>query len=302
MLPILQGAVSLGLLWSMMAIGVYLTFRILEIPDLSVEGTIILGAGLAARLIADGRNPFLASLLAMLIGCAGGLVTGILHTKFKIPPILAGILTMIGSYSVAIRIMGQSNVALQRWAITSVFSFLEDMGFSNRNAVIVFASVVVIVIVGLLYLFFGTEVGSAIRATGNNQQMVKAQGVNTDAMIILGLMISNGMVGLAGALVAQQQGFASIDMGVGTIVAGLASVIIAEVLFRVRRSFLLRLVSLVAGAVIYRIIIALVIEMGMAPTDLRLFTALTVAIALTLPLMRDKLSKLFGNLRERRAS
>jgi len=302
MLPIFQGAVSLGLLWSLMAIGVFLTFRILEIPDLSVEGTIILGAGLAARMIADGRNPFLASLLAMLIGCAGGLVTGILHTKFKIPPILAGILTMIGSYSIAIRIMGQSNVALQRWAITSVFSFLEDMGVSNRNAVIIFASAIVVVAVGLLYIFFATEIGSAIRATGNNQQMVKAQGVNTDAMIILGLMISNGMVGLAGALVAQQQGFASIDMGVGTIVAGLASVIIAEVLFRVRRSFFLRLASLVAGAVIYRIIIALVIEMGMAPTDLRLFTALTVAVALTLPLMRDKGAKLWGFLRERRAS
>ena len=300
--PILQGAVSLGLLWALMAIGVYLTFRILEIPDLSVEGTIILGAAVAARMIADGSNPFLASFFAMLIGCAGGLVTGVLHTKFKIPPILAGILTMIASYSVAIRIMGQSNIALQRWAITSVFSFLEDMGLSNRNAVILFAFAVVAVIVGLLYVFFGTEVGSAIRATGNNQQMVKAQGVNTDAMIILGLMISNAMVGLAGALVAQQQGFASIDMGVGTIVAGLASVIIAEVLFRVRRSFFLRLVSLVAGAVIYRIIIALVIEMGMAPTDLRLFTALTVAVALTLPLMRDKASKLLGMIRERRAS
>jgi len=300
MLAILQGATSLGLLWALMTIGVFLTFRILDMPDLSVEGTIILGAAVAARWISEGGNPFLGTLLAIIVGCLGGLVTGILHTKFKIPPILAGILTMIGSYSIVIRIMGNtSNIPLLRRTTVTVFTFLENFGLSNRNAVIVLAAGVVIVIGSLLYCFAGTETGSAMRATGNNPQMVKAQGVNTDAMIVLCLMISNGLVGLTGALVAQQQGFASVDMGVGTIVIGLASVIIAEVLFKVR-SFWGRLISLVIGAIIYRLIIALVLELGMAPTDLRLFTALTVAVALTLPLIREKSTKLAGKIRQRK--
>lgn len=288
---ILQGSLSLGLLWSLMTIGVYLTYRILEMPDLSVEGTIILGAGMGASMIAAGGDPFLASMAAMLVGCLGGLVTGVLHTKLKIPPILAGILTMIGSYSVVIRILGTSNVSLLR--IRTVYSFLTDLGLSGRVSVIVFGGGVVLAIGALLFWFFSTELGSAIRATGNNRQMVKAQGVNTDGMIILCLMISNGLVGLSGALIAQDQGFASVDMGAGTIVIGLASVIIAEVLFRVR-SFWGRLLSLVAGAILYRLIIALVLEMGMAPTDLRLFQAITVAVALSLPLLRGWLVKALG--------
>ncbi|MCL2579362.1 MAG: ABC transporter permease [Oscillospiraceae bacterium] len=286
---ILQGALSLGLLWSLMTIGVFLTYRILEMPDLSVEGTIILGASMAASMIAADGDPMIATLAAAGVGCLGGLVTGILHTKFKIPPILAGILTMIGSYSVVIRILGTSNVSLLR--IRTIFSPLVDIGLTNRNAVIAFGGAVVLGIGILLFWFFSTELGSAIRATGNNRQMVKAQGVNTDGMIILCLMISNGLVGLSGALIAQDQGFASVDMGAGTIVIGLASVIIAEVLFRVR-SFWGRLISLVAGAIIYRLIIALVLEMGMAPTDLRLFQAITVAVALTLPIIRERLGKL----------
>jgi len=300
MLLILQSAVSLGLIWSLLTLGVHLTFRVLEMPDLTVEGSIILGAATTASLIYAGFNPFLATALAMCIGCVAGLVTGILHTKFKIPPILAGILTMIGSYSVVIRIMGmRSNVPLLRMA--TVYTFLMDMGLSNRNAVIVFGLIFVAVFGSLLYCFYGTEIGAALRATGNNRQMVKAQGVNTHAMIILGLMVANGFVGLTGALVAQNQGFASVDMGVGTIVIGLASLIIAEVLFPVRR-FWVRMITLVIGSIIYRLIIALVLEMGMAPTDLRLFTALTVAVALSLPLVRGKLSKRFGKSKERRAS
>lgn len=299
---IFQGAVSLGLLWSLMAIGVYLTFRILGMPDLSVEGTIILGAAMAASWISQGGNPFVATGLAMLIGCAGGLVTGILHTKFKIPPILAGILTMVASYSVVIRIMGTSNVPLPPHGprrVISVYTFLQEMGFARQISIIALGAVVVFVIGAVLYWFFGTELGSAIRATGNNRQMVSAQGVNTDAMIIICLMISNGLVGMAGALVAQSQGFASVDMGMGTIVIGLASVIIAEVLFRVR-SFWGRLISLVAGSIIYRLIIAMVLELGMAPTDLRLFQSITVAIALTLPLIQEKLAKFIEKISGRR--
>ena len=300
MLLILQGAVSLGLLWSLLTFGVHLSFRVLEMPDLTAEGSIILGAATAASMIYAGFNPFLATAIAMCVGCAAGIVTGVLHTKFKIPPILAGILTMLGSYSVVIRIMGmRSNVPLLR--MTTVFTFLANMGLSNRNAVIVVGFIFLVVFGSLLYCFYGTEIGAALRATGNNRQMAKAQGVNTDVMIILGLMVSNGFVGLAGALVAQNQGFASVDMGVGTIVFGLASLIIAEVLFRVRR-FWVRMITLVLGSIIYRLIIALVLEMGMAPTDLRLFTAITVAVALTLPLIRDKFSKRFGKANGRRAS
>ena len=291
----------MGLLWSLMAIGVFITFRILETPDLSVEGTVILGAATAARLISGGSNPFLATALAMVVGSVGGLVTGILHTKFKIPPILSGILTMVASYSVVIRIMGTSNVGLPPHGpmrVTSVFTFLQTWGLTRQVSVILLGAVIVISVGTLTYCFFGTEIGSAIRATGNNRQMVKAQGVNTNVTIILCLMLSNALVGLAGSLVAQQQGFASVDMGIGTIVIGLASVIIAEVLFRVR-SFWGRLISIVIGSIIYRLIIALVLELGMAPTDLRLFMAITVAVALTLPLIRDKVAKLFKKLKLR---
>ena len=300
MLLIFQSAVSLGLIWSLLTLGVHLTFRVLEMPDLTVEGSIILGAATAASMIYNGYNPFLATSLAMCVGCAAGFITGALHTKFKIPPILAGILTMLGAYSIVIRIMGmRSNVPLLR--MVTVYTFLENMGLSNRNAVIVFGFCFVAVTGTLLYCFYGTEIGAALRATGNNRQMAKAQGVNTDVMIILGLMVSNGFVGLAGALVAQNQGFASVDMGVGTIVFGLASLVIAEVLFRVRR-FWVRMITLVVGSIIYRLIIALVLEMGMAPTDLRLFTALTVAAALMLPLLRGKLSKRFAKPKEGGAS
>jgi len=300
MLLLIQGAVSLGLLWAFLAFAVHLSFRVLETPDLSVEGTIILGAGTAAALIYAGWNPFFATFAAMCVGSLGGLVTGTLHTKLKIPPILAGILTMIASWSVTLRIMGMSPlIAFLR--IPTVFTPLENLGLSRTNAIIVFGVAALAVMGTLLYCFYGTEIGAGLRATGNNKQMAKAQGVNTNAMIILGLVISNSFVGLTGALVAQMQRSASIDMGIGTIVFGLAAVIIAEVLFPVRR-FWVRMITLVIGSVIYRLVIALVLEMGMPSTDLRLFKAITVAVALSLPLVREKLSKLLGKSKEGRAS
>lgn len=295
MISILQGSLSLGLLWSFMAIGVYITYRVLEMPDLSAEGSIILGAGLAARFISTGYNPIVATLLAMVVGSLAGFVTGILHTKLEIPPILAGILTMIASYSVVIRIMGTSNIALLR--IGNVFTPLIEVGLSNRNAAIVLGITILVLICSFLYWFFGTELGAAIRATGNNKNMARALGINIDAMIIIALMISNGMIALGGALVAQNQGHASVDMGAGTIIIGLASVIIAEVLLKVK-SFWARLASLVVGATIYRIIIALVLEMGMPPTDLRLFTSITVAVALTLPLIQKKLRSYYARSKQ----
>jgi len=285
-----------------MTIGVFMTFRILNMPDLSVEGTVILGAATAARLISDGHSPFLATFLAALVGSAGGFVTGVLHTKLRIPPILAGILTMVASYSIVIRIMGTSNIGLPPHGpskVISVFTPFQEMGFSRSYAVIMVAVIFVVVMGAAYYFFCGTEIGSAVRATGNNLQMVRAQGVNTNAMIIMYLMISNGFVAISGALVAQNQGFASVDMGVGTIVVGLASVIIAEVLFNVRR-FWARLITLVLASIIYRLIITLVLGLGMPPTDLRLFVAITVAIALTLPLIREKAANVSKRVNRRR--
>ena len=270
-------------------------------PDLTVEGTVILGAATAARLISNGHNPVMATVLSALVGSIGGFVTGFLHTKLKIPPILSGILTMVASYSVVIRIMGTSNIGLPPHGpmrVFSVFTIFQDMGLTRQHSVILLAAIVVLIMGAAYYFFCGTEIGSAVRATGNNLQMVKAQGVNTNAMIIMYLMISNGFVAISGALAAQNQGFASVDMGVGTIVVGLASVIIAEVLFNVRR-FWARLISLVVGSIIYRLIIAFVLELGMPPTDLRLFMAITVTVALTLPLLRGKIAKVLEKLKSR---
>lgn len=286
MLQILLGAISLGLLWAVMTIGVYITYRILDIADLSVEGSIAMGAAIAASLIYSGMNPFAASCIALFGGMAAGLVTGLLHTKLKIPALLSGILTMIALYSVNLRIMGKANLSLLR--MDTVYTKFEESGLSHSSAVILFGLLCVIGVVGILYWFFGTEIGSAIRATGNNAQMARAQGINTNNMIILGLVISNGLVALCGALIAQSQSFADVQMGIGSIVIGLASVIIGEVLFG-KKNFFNRLLSLVLGAITYRIIIALVLKMGMPANDLKMFTAITVAIALSLPVFRSYL-------------
>jgi len=298
MLQILLGAVMLGLLWAVMTIGVYITYRILDIADLTVEGSITMGAAIAAQAIYNGINPYLATLLAFVGGMAAGLVTGLLHTKLKIPALLSGILTMIALYSINLRILGKANLSLLR--MRTVYSVFKDIGIvkvpvfvqsgiSQIVPVIILGLICVFGIIGILYWFFGTEIGCAIRATGNNPQMARAQGINTNNMIILGLIISNGLVAVSGALIAQQQSFADVQMGIGSIVIGLASVIIGEVLFG-KRNFFSRLVSLVLGAITYRVIIALVLEMGMPANDLKLFTAITVAVALALPVFRSYLA------------
>ena len=280
MTQVLLGAVSLGLLWSIMTIGVYITYRILDVADLSVEGSLPLGAAVACALIVKKTDPYLASLCAMGCGCLAGLCTGLLHTKLKIPALLSGILTMIALYSVNLRIMGSPNVSILR--MNTVFRPLIRLGMANSVAVIAVGGVCALLLITILYWFFGTELGSAIRATGNNQKMVRAQGINTDTMKILGLVISNGLVALSGAFIAQSQNFADVQMGQGSIVIGLASLIIGEVLFG-GKSFYRRLVAIILGAIVYRLIIAMVLEMGMNPNDLKLFTAITVAIALWLP-------------------
>ena len=280
MTQILLGAISLGLLWSVMTIGVYITYRILDIADLSVEGSLPLGAAVACSLIVKGLNPYLASGCALLAGCLAGLCTGLLHTKLRIPALLSGILTMIALYSINLRVMGAPNVSILR--MNTVFRPLTRAGMSSSAAIILVGGVCALLTISVLYWFFGTELGSAIRATGNNQRMVRAQGINTDTMKILGLVISNGLVSLSGALIAHSQNFADVQMGTGSIVIGLASLIIGEVLFG-GKNFYRRLVALILGAVVYRLIIALVLELGMNPNDLKLFTAITVALALWLP-------------------
>ena len=286
MLDLVLSTVSQGLLWAIMALGVFLTFRVLDIADLSVEGTFPLGAAVAATLIDAGHSVWFAMLIALIAGCIGGTVTALLTTKLKIPALLSGILTMIGLYSVNLMIMGKANVPLLR--AETVFTLTEDLfGVSSVAATLIVGLVATVIVGAIMYWFFGTVLGTAIRATGCNPQMARAQGINTNVMVILGLLISNGLVALSGALVAQSNGFADVGMGTGTIVIGLASVIIGEVLFGTR-SFKNWLISVVLGSVVYRAVIAIVLELGMPPNDLKLFTAVLVAIALSLPLIKNK--------------
>lgn len=286
MLDLVLSTVSQGLLWAIMALGVFLTFRVLDIADLSVEGTFPLGAAVAATLIDAGHSVWFAMLIALIAGCIGGTVTALLTTKLKILALLSGILTMIGLYSVNLMIMGKANVPLLR--AETVFTLTEDLfGVSSVVATLIVGLIATTVVGVIMYWFFGTVLGTAIRATGCNPQMARAQGINTNVMVILGLLISNGLVALSGALVAQSNGFADVGMGTGTIVIGLASVIIGEVLFGTR-SFKNWLISVVLGSVVYRAVIAIVLELGMPPNDLKLFTAVLVAIALSLPLIKNK--------------
>ena len=286
MLDLVLSTVSQGLLWAIMALGVFLTFRVLDIADLSVEGTFPLGAAVAATLIDAGHSVWFAMLIALIAGCIGGTVTALLTTKLKIPALLSGILTMIGLYSVNLMIMGKANVPLLR--AETVFTLTEDLfGVSSVVATLIVGLIATTIVGVIMYWFFGTVLGTAIRATGCNPQMARAQGINTNVMVILGLLISNGLVALSGALVAQSNGFADVGMGTGTIVIGLASVIIGEVLFGTR-SFKNWLISVVLGSVVYRAVIAIVLELGMPPNDLKLFTAVLVAIALSLPLIKNK--------------
>ena len=278
--------VAQGLLWAVMALGVYVTFRVLDLADLTCEGSFPLGAATAATLMASGHSVSTAILAAAVAGMLAGAVTGFLTTKMKIPALLAGILTMIALYSVNLRIMGKANLSLL--GVDTVFSFTQEaLGLNNAYTTFV-VGITATLLIGIgMYWFFGTEIGAAIRATGFNQQMIRAQGVNTDMTIILGLIISNALIAISGALVGQNNGFADVGMGVGTIVIGLASVIIGEVLFGTR-SFKNCMISVVLGSVVYRIVIAVVLQMGMPPNDLKLFTSVLVALALSMPLIKAK--------------
>ncbi len=281
-----------GLLWGILALGVYITYRVLDVADLTVEGSYPLGAAVGVSYIAGGGSPIIAVVLAFLAGSVAGIVTGLLHTKLKIPALLAGILTMIGLYSINIRIMGdKSNVSILR--MDTIYTYFGNLGLGKNESILVCGLIFVVAIIAFLYWFFGTEIGAAIRATGCNKQMIRAQGVDTDVTTILGLLISNGMVSMAGALLGQSQGFADVGMGTGTIVIGLASVIIGEVLFGTR-NFMNWLLAVVGGSIVYRIVIAVVLKMGMNQNDMKLLTAIIVVIALAMPLIKEKISNVKG--------
>lgn len=283
----MQGALSQGVLWGLMALGVYITYRILDIADLTVDGSFATGGAVCAVCVVNGVDPILALLLATIAGAVAGFVTGFLHTKCEIPAILAGILTQIGLYSINLRIMGRSNTPLLK--SETLFKNISEMtGLSSTWTALIIGIIVSVVIVAILYWYFGTEIGSAIRATGNNEQMVRALGVNTSVTKVLGLMIGNALISLSGALVTQSQGYADIKMGIGAIVIGLASIVIGEVIFGQKGNFAFRLTSIIVGSIIYRIIVAIVLQMGMNTDDLKLLTAILVAIALSVPVLISK--------------
>lgn len=287
---IIFGAISQGLLWSILAIGVYITYRILDFADLTTEGSFPLGAAVAAKYILSGWNPFAATFAAMITGMAAGLVTGILHTKLRIPGLLSGILVMTGLYSVNLRIMGKANLALLKK--DTVISMAANIGFSKSMAVFLVGLIATVIVILILWAFFSTEMGFAIRATGNNPKMIRALGVNTDAMIILGLVISNALIALSGGLIAQYNGYGDVGMGTGTIVIGLASVIIGEVIFG-RTNILRSLIAVVLGSILYRIIIAYILDKNlMLPTDLKLLSSILLAVCLTLPIVKEKIAKI----------
>ncbi|NQL62905.1 ABC transporter permease [Streptococcus suis] len=287
-MDIILSSISQGLLWSIMAIGVYLTFRILDIADLTAEGAYPLGAAVCATGIVNGLNPLVSTFLALFAGMIAGLVSGLLHTKMKIPALLTGIVTLTGLYSINLKILGKANVALLKQV--TLVTQLQDLGLSKINAVLLIGSVFVVAVILLLTLLFNTQIGLAIRSTGDNIPMSEANGINVDKMKIYGYMLSNGLIALCGALLTQNNGYADLNSGTGTIVIGLASVIIAEVVLRNLRLGW-RLASVVLGSVIYRLIILAILEIpGMDADLVKLFSAILLAVVLYVPALQKKLN------------
>ena len=291
-MSLITSTVWQGLLWSILALGVFLTYRVLDIADLTVEGSYPLGAAVAISYIAGGGSPIVAIILAFIAAAIAGAVTALLHTKLQIPALLAGILTMIGLYSINLRVMGgRSNISILR--MDNIYTFFGNFGLDKNMSILVCGLVFVVAIIVFLYWFFGTEIGAAIRATGSNKQMIRAQGINTDVTTIICLMLGNGLIGIAGALIGQSQSFADAGMGTGTIVIGLASIIIGEVLFGTR-NFMNWLLAIVGGSIAYRFVVAIVLQLGFNQNDMKLLTAIIVALALAMPLIKAKISKIKG--------
>lgn len=295
LLKSMPGAAGQGLIWGIMAIGVYITYRILDVADLTVDGSLATGGATCVLLALNGVNIWAATFCAILAGMLAGLVTGLLHTRCGIPAILSGILTQLALYSINLRIMGwgtstgtQATLAIRvdNHSLLVSSRYIRAAGLNNP---LILLAILMAAVIGVLYWFFGTELGCALRATGSNPSMSRAQGINTDSAKVLGLMLSNGLVALAGALLAQYQGSSTIDMGRGAIVIGLAAVIIGQVLLgKVFHNFALKLLSAVIGAIIYYMVIQIVLRMGLDTNDLKLLTALVVAVFLSIPYWKGK--------------
>ena len=289
LLNALPGAVAQGLIWGIMAIGVYITFRILDIADLTVDGTLCTGGAVCIMMMQSGHNVWVSLLVALIAGLLAGMVTGLLHTFMGIQAILAGILTQLGLYSVNLKIMGKSNQAIN----VDKFDLLVSLRYIKnvpiyRNTILLVA-VIIVVLIAFLYWFFGTELGCSLRATGGNDRMSRAQGINTDFNRVLGLMISNGLVAFSGALLSQYQGFADINMGRGAIVIGLAAVIIGEALFgKIFHNFGFRLLGVALGSIVYYFVLQIVIWLGIDTDLLKLLSAAVVAVFLAIPYWQSK--------------
>lgn len=285
-MSLVTSTIGQGLLWGILALGLYLSFRILNFPDMTVEGTFPFGAALCVSALVHGVNPLLATILAFIGGMLTGAFTGLLYTKGKIPILLAGILTMTGVYSVNLRILGKANVGLLNQATLLNSKFLAKL--PPNFPTIVIGLLIAILVVVLLALFLNTDLGQAFIATGDNETMARSLGINTDNMKILGLMISNGLIGLAGGLLAQNGGYADVNMGIGTMVIGLAAIIIGEVVYGKNLSLSARLVAVVVGSILYRLVLLLVLQLGFSTNDFKLISAIILALCLMLPLFQEK--------------
>ena len=285
----LPGAAAQGLIWGIMAIGVYITFRILDIADLTVDGTLCTGGAVCIMMMLSGHNVWMSMLAATGAGLLAGLATGIFHTFMGITAILAGILTQLSLYSVNLKIMGKANQAINVDKYNLLVSLRRVKGVTLTQNTLFIVAIMILLLIAVLYWFFGTELGCSLRATGCNPSMSRAQGINTDFNKVLGLMLSNGLVALSGALLTQYQGFADINMGRGSIVIGLAAVIIGEAIFsRIFRNFALKLLSVVFGSILYYLVLQVVIWMGIDTDLLKMLSALVVALFLAFPYWKGR--------------
>lgn len=284
-MDLILSSISQGLLWSILEMGVYLTYRILDVADLTVEGSFPLGAAVASAMIVADVPAWVATIAAFLAGGLAGLITGFLHAKLNIPALLAGIVTMTGLYSINLRILGQANLTLLN--STTLINQIQAFGVDKTMAVLILGLIAILLVIVCLHLFFSTEIGMAVRATGDNLEMSEANGINIQFTKILGFMLGNGLISLSGALLAQNNGYADVNMGIGAIVIGLASVIIGETFFS-NLTFARRLITLVIGSIIYRLLILGALEVNFNPQDLKLVSAVLLAIALALPTVRQR--------------